>query len=187
MFATAAIVMTSCGTVAGSPDAAIGARTVQIQMSDFAFMPTTITLKPGERVTFSFQNVGTVEHEFMAGMGAMAGQGYMQDWLAMARLEPLASPHPSGHTGEGVRVAPRGSATLTIVAPPQVGEFEFGCFIEGHHERGMSGKLIVDAGIPPDAVPTGRPVITPATRPTLMPSGSSPTPHQMDDMGDEGH
>lgn len=123
----------------------------------------------------------------MAGTGAMAGKGYMQDWFAQAKLEPITGPHSSGHTGEGVRVAPHGSATLTIVAPPEVGEFEFGCFVEGHYERGMSGKLIVDAGTAPNAAPTGRPVVTPATRATLPPSGNAATPHPMDDMGDEGH
>jgi uncharacterized cupredoxin-like copper-binding protein len=185
--AATAVVATACGGLATSPDGAPDTRTVQIEMNDFAFTPSTITLKPGERATFHFKNVGTVEHEFMAGTGAMAGKGYMDDWLAMAKLEPISATHPSGHTGEGVRIAPHGSATLTIVAPPRVGEFEFGCFVEGHYERGMSGKLVVDAGVPPDAVPTGRPAITPATRPTLSPSGATAAPHPMGDMDDEGH
>jgi len=27
--------------------------------------------------------------------------------------------------------------------PPEKGEYEFGCFVQGHYEAGMKGRLIV--------------------------------------------
>ena len=180
---TMAILSIACGGAASSSGLTDPGRTLRIEMSDFAFTPATITLKPGEEVTLSFTNVGTLEHEFMVGTTAMAGRGFMQDWLAMAKLEPLGGHDRSGHAGESVRVPPHGAATLLIVVPPQVGEFEFGCFVEGHYERGMTGKLVVDAGVAPNAIPNVRTSATPTARPT-----PSPTPtHAMGDTDDEAH
>lgn len=184
--AAAAILVSACGggpTLSGVAD--IG-RIITIDMRDFTFSPAIINLKPGERVTLSLKNVGTVEHELMAGQDAMVGKGYMKDWLAMARLEPTVSQDRAGHSGDGVRVLPRGSATLTLVVPPQIGEFEFGCFVEGHYESGMKGMFVVEAGSAPNAVPTVRTTATP--RATVRPAATShPTGSPMNDMEMEAH
>ena len=123
----------------------------------------------------------------MAGEGAMATEGYMQDWLGLARLEPASRQHGSGHTGEGVRVVPRGTVGLTILVPPLVGEFEFGCFVEGHYSSGMKGRLVVDAGRAPNAVPTAPAGATPAAIPTGRPVEVIPAPAPMDGMEGMGH
>jgi len=55
--AVAEILAVACGG-AGAPAAGASAgRVITIEMSDLAFSPATITLKPGERVTLSFKNV----------------------------------------------------------------------------------------------------------------------------------
>ncbi len=149
-------------------------RVVRIEMSDFAFSPATITVKPGERITLAFRNIGKLEHEFMAGREAMVGTGFMQDWLALAKTEGASGGHGGGHVGEGLRLAPSTATNVTLVVPPDVGQFEFACFVVGHYESGMKGMLFVDAGVAPNAVPTVAP--TPTARPTAMPMGS---------MGDE--
>ena len=155
-------------------------RVIRIDMSDFAFSPATISVKPGERITLSFRNIGGQEHEFMAGTGAMVGKGFMKDWLALAKTEPTSDGHDAGHAGEGIRIAPRGATNVTIVVPPQVGEFEFACFVVGHYESGMTGTLIVDAGTAPNAVQTVAPTPKPAVSP--MPSG-----HTMEGEDAEQH
>lgn len=144
-------------------------RVVQIDMSDFAFSPATIRVKPGERVTLSFRNLGGQEHEFMAGREAMVGKGFMQDWLAMAKVDTASAGHETaGHTGEGLRIPPKGAANVTVIVPPDVGQFEFACLILGHYESGMKGTLTVDAGTAPNAVPT----VAPTPRPSAAPSPS---------------
>lgn len=135
----AALVLAACG----GGVAPAGGRTITIEMREFAFSPSAIVLAPGERVTLTFRNVGTVEHEFMAGSEPMSGKGYRQDWLARANVDAGGS-HDTGHSGEGVRVAARKSAELRLVVPTEKGEFEFGCFVAGHHEAGMKGKLVVE-------------------------------------------
>ena len=155
-------------------------RVVQIDMSDFAFSPATIGVKPGERVTLSFRNLGGQEHEFMAGREAMVGKGFMQDWLALAKVDTTGAGHETaGHTGEGLRIPPKGAANVTVVVPPDVGQFEFACLIIGHYESGMKGTLVVDGGVAPNAVPS----VAPTPRPSAAPSAS----HTMEGEDAEAH
>lgn len=155
-------------------------RVVQIDMSDFAFSPATISVKPGERITFSFRNLGAQEHEFTAGREAMVGKGFMRDWLALAKVDTTSGGHEvADHTGEGLRIPPRGAANITVVVPPDVGQFEFACLILGHYESGMKGALIVDAGTAPNAVPT----VAPTPRPSAAPSAT----HTMEGDDAEAH
>jgi uncharacterized cupredoxin-like copper-binding protein len=118
-------------------------RTITIEMREFGYLPSTIKLAPGERVTLNVKNAGTVEHEFMAGRNAMIGKGYGQDWLARATAEHGGG-HDTGHSGSGVRLNAKGNASISLVVPDEKGEFEFGCFVPGHYEGGMKGKLVVE-------------------------------------------
>ena len=139
------IVAAACGSAGASAvDPALG-RVIEVRMSEFTFSPSTITVNAGEKVTFKLINTGVVEHDFMAGLRGIAGQGYERDWLATAvdGARP-AHTHPGEvHLGEGVRVSADWILTLTVVVPPEKGEYEFGCFVQGHYEAGMKGKLIV--------------------------------------------
>lgn len=137
--ATAAALLTGC---AGGAATATG-RTIDIEMREFSFSPSTIRLAPGERVTFRLKNSGTVEHDFMAGRDPVVGKGYGRDWLATAKAEQDGA-HDMGHAGEGARVAAKRSATMSVLVPAEKGEFEFGCFVPGHYETGMRGKLVVE-------------------------------------------
>ena len=154
-------------------------RVIRIDMSDFAFSPPTISLRPGERVTLSFRNIGSQEHEFMAGKDAVAGKGFMKDWLALAKVDAPSGQHDAGHVGEGLRLAPRGAANVTIIVPSEAGQFEFACFVVGHYESGMKGMLTVEAGAAPSAAPTA--ARTPTARPTTAPG------HTMDAEDAEQH
>lgn len=177
---SAAVLASACGASAPSVTAVSG-RVVEISMSDYFFSPALAELRAGERVTFVLKNFGTIEHEFMAGRGAVYGKGYTQDWLASAGADGSRG-HDAGHNGEGVRIAPNGTATLTVVVPSDLGDFEFGCFIEGHYESGMKGRLVVA----PNGEATSRPV-TPASGAPAKSGGATPsaTPHPMGSMGDE--
>jgi hypothetical protein len=66
-----------------------------------------------------------------------------------------------------------------VVVPPDVGEFEFACFVVGHYESGMKGTLIVDGGVAPNAVPT----VAPTPKGSAAPSPS----HMMEGEDAEAH
>ena len=161
-------------------------RVVRIDMSDFAFSPASIAVTPGERITLSFRNIGSQEHEFMAGHEAIPGKGFARDWLDLASAGAVKA-HDAGHSGAGLRLAPRGAANITIVVPAQIGEVEFACFVVGHYESGMKGTLIVAPG----GEATSRPAVSPTGGPTRSATPTTTaTPHPMGSMGDddgEGH
>ena len=181
------LALTGCtGTPTYAPLPNDAGRVVRIDMSDFAFTPASITVTPGERITLSFRNIGSQEHEFMAGNQAMPGKGFAHDWLDLAKVDAVKG-HDAGHSGAGIRVAPRGAANVTIVVPAQVGEVEFACFVVGHYESGMKGTLIVAQS----AEATARPTAPSSGAPfrSATPTASA-TPHPMGSMGDddgEGH
>ena len=123
----------------------LGTRTIQIEMSDLAFSPSSITLRVGEKVTLTFKNVGTFEHEFMAGKDPVIGHGYEKDLIFAAQPQANGQ-HGMDHSGAGVRVQPKGTASLTIIVPADWSEVEFGCFAPAHYEIGMRGKLVIEPG-----------------------------------------
>jgi len=146
LLAATAVALAACAAPADmpGPQGTDEGRTVHIDMSEFAFDPPQIVLAAGETVTIVLTNVGKVEHEFMAGTGVMSGMGYRDDWLAMAKPKGLAQ--HAEHGGAGILVAPHTTSKVILVVPAQTGQFEFGCFVEGHYEGGMHGVIVV-AGV----------------------------------------
>lgn len=150
LLAVGALLATACGGGSGSPAGQEQGRRIDIEMRrNFAFSTQALTLKTGERVVLAFKNTDAVEHEFMAGRQATPSVGYKEDLLATAKPQ-IASPaeHGKAHGGHeanvGLRLMPGQSGTVTLVVPEMLaGDWEFGCFVAGHHESGMKGKLTI--------------------------------------------
>ncbi len=172
-----AVILAACGqNTTSSGDT----RTIEIELRDFAFSPETLTLRAGEKVTLSFKNVGKLEHEFMAGTDPVIGKGYFKDWFAGAEIASSRD-HGMDHAGGGVRVPPNATRTLTFVVPSHGGAFEFGCFISGHYEFGMRGRLVVDVESAPKPGQVGQ-------DPTRVPASTAASTHApMGDDDGEGH
>ena len=168
----AALVAAACGGGATPRGAATDApRTVQIGISDFFFSPALLTLRSGETVKVLLKNAGTQEHTFMAARGPELGKGFSQDWLAPAMS--MTAGHDMASAGPDVRVAPGTTTTLTLVVPADAGEFEFGCFLPGHYESGMKGKVLVESGTAgASAAPNATGAPSQTARPTATPMGS---------------
>ena len=66
----AALLAAACGdddeedTSGGGPTAESGAQTVEVVATDFAFAPAEISAEPGQAVSITLKNDGTVEHSF---------------------------------------------------------------------------------------------------------------------------
>lgn len=155
--ALGAVILGACatGTASGSGTSGAAAsgqtRKIEIEMKGgFSFAPKALMLKAGERVVIAFKNSDTVEHEFMAGRRPTGSVGYKEDLLAEVKPEVVSpsahdASHGGGHaaTGVGIRLQPGQAGTVSFVVPDKVGEHEFGCFVAGHHESGMKGKLTI--------------------------------------------
>lgn len=88
--------------------------TLNVQAKEYQFMPLSLEVKKGTRVTIMFKNVGTEKHEF-----------------ELDAFDQEVRPVSPGQTGQ-----------VTFVAD-KAGRFEYACHIDGHYQEGMKGTLIV--------------------------------------------
>lgn len=141
----AAILLAACAPSASQPATGGEPSTIQIELKDFAFKPSRITLKAGQSVTLKLVNTDVVEHEFMAGRQANATEGgFAEDLFKDVQLDikgGKASAH--GHSGSGVLVDVGKTAEISFTVPSKKGTYEIGCFVPGHYVAGMKGTLVV--------------------------------------------
>lgn len=150
-----AILLTACGQKTPEPV------TYTIEMTEYAFTPSTIEAQVGQQVTLNLVNKGSLEHEIMFGREVMMmdghPNGYQHDMFEEAGVEPEVmmmegmeegGHEEEGHTGFMVLLPKAGDqATMTFtVTKDMAGEWEIGCFeLEGvHYQSGMVGKFIVN-------------------------------------------
>ncbi len=118
------LILTACG---GGPTT-----TPSVDMIDFAFEPTDITVPAGQEITMTLTNSGAVEHEFVImKFGQTVGEDFGDE--------------DEGNIYWEAEVEAGKTDTVTFTAPTEPGEYQVVCGIEGHFVAGMVGKLIVVA------------------------------------------
>jgi uncharacterized cupredoxin-like copper-binding protein len=153
------------GAPAGTPPITPGTSTVPREVNivarDYAYVPSTVDLVPGETVTLHVVNGGLIAHE--AVLGDLDAQ------LAWETAEapfadpppgptPLVAP-PSGF--DGVRVVVDSGKRLDVTwtvpadAATAAGGWFVGCHIPGHWAKGMvvPVRFVDDAGTPLASTP----------------------------------
>ena len=119
---------------AGKPgDRSKPSRTIEIEMSEMAYVPFRIEVMRGEQIRFVLHNVGTEDHEFL-----------LATTKENLKHAELMKKHPNMEHDEpnGVRVAPKESAEI-LWAFTKAGTFEYSCLIPNHREYGMTGRVTV--------------------------------------------
>jgi uncharacterized cupredoxin-like copper-binding protein len=108
-------------------------RTIAVEMRDFEFSPSEITVKAGEIVRFVVTNAAEHPHEMVLGT--------MQD---LEEHNEMMKQRPGVHHDEPhmTRVAP-GKSGAIVWQFTKPGEFYFGCLIEDHFDLGMMGRIRV--------------------------------------------
>ncbi len=106
-------------------------RTVEIQMTEFAFRPSVIHLDAGRPVRLVFTNRGQIAHQF---------ESIFLRGLPLTIIDDAL--HVEARGLDLIRLDPAKSARLEFL-PRQRGRFVFACTIEGHQEAGMRGTIDV--------------------------------------------
>ena len=141
--------------------AASATRTVEINMTDIAFAPTSLDVKAGETVRFVLVNKGQLLHEFNLGDAAMhaAHQKEMLQMQQSGMLTPTGMgrggmDHSSmGHGSMDMPGMKHDDPNSVLVEPGKTAELtwtfarsdnlEFACNVPGHYQAGMVGKVNV--------------------------------------------
>jgi uncharacterized cupredoxin-like copper-binding protein len=119
----------------GEPaDASDATRTIQVDASDMAFDPETISVEPDEVVTFEVTNTGEAIHEFFLGDSAMQ-QEHAEEMAGMGDDMPHDEPY-------SLRLDPGQTKELTWRFAGG-GQVEFACHEPGHYQAGMHGRISV--------------------------------------------
>lgn len=137
--ATLIIAAAGCGSDKSTSTSGRGAtRTVDITMTDNAYMPTQIQVTKGETVTMRFRNNGSVKHE------AILGDNTAQ----MRHHDEMTAPTATVQHGE---MRSEDSPGKTTVEPGMTGELThtfsesgtilIGCHEPGHWEAGMKATV----------------------------------------------
>lgn len=114
------------------------AKTVKIEMAEFAFTPKDITLEAGTPYILEITNVGTVKHEFTAG-------DFFRS-VATRKAETAESEVKVPYFTE-IEVMAGKTAELFVI-PLVPGSYKLVCEIEGHLEAGMFGTITVTGQAP---------------------------------------
>jgi uncharacterized cupredoxin-like copper-binding protein len=156
LFSMFVLVLAACG----SPAAPLTPVSYTIDMTEFAFNPSSLNLQVGQQVTLELTNSGQLVHEIMFGRDVMRmnnrPSGYQQDLFETGGVEPEVNIVEEGqmdngmeeedHEGFMVVLGTGGRATMTFaVTEAMVGEWEMGCFEQDgvHYDAGMFGPVTI--------------------------------------------
>src|SRR5579884_4301254 len=92
---------------------AAGGRTVDVEMRDIAYSPSSIPIHAGETVTFVFHNMGQIQHEAFLG-DATAQADHDKDMAGSG----MAGGGMAGMAGDEVKVDPGKTGTITHTFKP---------------------------------------------------------------------
>jgi len=126
------IVLAACSAQQAKP-----ATDVTVEMTDFAYSPSSVTVPAGQPVTLTVENTGNIEHDFVVEKIDVATNAIQDSGSDMHHAhgeEQNYDLHISAGAGE------TSVFQLTVSEP---GTYQVFCSVEGHKEAGMVGELIV--------------------------------------------
>ncbi|HSK87651.1 MAG TPA: cupredoxin domain-containing protein [Anaerolineales bacterium] len=126
------IVLSACSAQQAKPST-----DVTVEMTDFAYSPSSITVPVDQPVTFTIKNTGNIEHDFVVEEIDATSTLVMDSGSETHHAhgeEQNYDLHVSAGTGE------ESVFQLTIIDP---GTYKVFCSVEGHEAAGMVGELIV--------------------------------------------
>jgi uncharacterized cupredoxin-like copper-binding protein len=120
----------------------IAARTVDVEMRDVAYSPTSVAVQAGETVRFVFHNMGQAVHDAFLGDEAAQGEHEKEMRSDSAGSGSGGMGGMGGHGDAGIKVEPGKTGELTHTF--QKGESVLiGCHEPGHYAAGMKLALPV--------------------------------------------
>lgn len=137
------------GGSAGAPTAASG-RQIEITGNDqMKFSVTEIRAKPGETLSITLTNIGTMPkfsmgHNWVLLKTANAVEGFIADAPQAATTDYIPPSRKADMLAHTRLLGPKEKDTITFQAPKNPGRYPFLCSFPGHYQVGMKGELIVE-------------------------------------------
>ena len=137
----AALALGACGSGDSAGDAAL--RTVEVEMVDIAFKPTSLSIAKGETVEFVFKNTGRIDHDAFVGdrKAQDAHEAEMRGGGKGDKGHGDGGDHDDD-AADAVTVKPGKTERLKYTFDT-AGTVEIGCHQPGHYEAGMKVTVAV--------------------------------------------
>jgi uncharacterized cupredoxin-like copper-binding protein len=126
------ILLSACTAMPSEP-----ATEVMVEMTDFAYSPSSITVPAGQSVTLTVKNTGNIEHDFVVEK-IDATTNLVQDSGSEAHHAHGAEQNYDLHVSAGV-----GETSVFQLTVEDPGTYKVFCSVEGHEVAGMVGELTV--------------------------------------------
>lgn len=162
-----AFLVSGCGKKESSADATAGSaaeskaggatsaapatgRAVEITGNDtMKFSVTEIRAKPGETLSVTLTNIGTMPKFSMGHNWVLLKDAKTVDTFITEAATAATTDHiPPARKGDVLAhtklLGPKEKDTVTFQAPKQPGKYPFICSFPGHYQVGMKGDLIVE-------------------------------------------
>lgn len=132
-----------------APTAATG-RAIEITGNDqMKFSVTEIKAKPGETLSVTLMNVGTMPkmsmgHNWVLLKSAAVVEGFVNASMTAATTDYISMDKKADMIAHTKLLGPKEKDTVTFNAPKEPGRYPFVCTFPGHFQVGMKGELIVE-------------------------------------------
>jgi uncharacterized cupredoxin-like copper-binding protein len=128
----AVMLLSACASQPSQP-----ATELTVEMTDFAYNPSSVTIPAGQPVTLTVNNTGKIEHDFVVEKIDVATE-VIQDNGSNAHHAHGAEQNFDLHIS-----ARPGEASIVQLTVSEPGTYKIFCSVEGHEEAGMIGELTV--------------------------------------------
>jgi azurin len=139
----------SADASAGAPTAASG-RAIEITGNDtMKFSLTEIRAKPGESLTVTLVNVGSMPkfsmgHNWVLLKSPSVLDAFVADAMQAATTDYVPQSRKDDMIAHTRLLGPKEKDSVTFQAPKEPGRYPFLCSFPGHYQVGMKGDLIVE-------------------------------------------
>lgn len=120
-----------------APQSSQPSNELTVEMTDFAYTPSSLMIPAGQPVTLTLDNQGAVEHDFVVEKINVTTE-VIQDNGSNAHHAHGAEQNFDLHVS-----ARPGEASVVQVTVAEPGTYKVFCSVEGHEEAGMIGELTV--------------------------------------------
>jgi uncharacterized cupredoxin-like copper-binding protein len=134
LIVSASVLFIGCGGSKGGSSGASSARTIDVDMKDIAYVPTSVDVMTGEKVRFVFHNKGATQHD------AFIGDEAEQDDHEKEMRGMGGMGHKGANDAITVKPGKTGSITRTF---DQAAPVLIGCHEPGHYAGGMKLQVNV--------------------------------------------
>lgn len=129
------VLLAACGSSDDEPALAPAGedRTIEVEMRDIAFAPTSLDVRAGEKVRFVFTNTGQLTHD--AFLGDAAAQEEHE--------KEMREGHGDHAKGSNAVTVPPGKQRQLVYTFDRPGQILLGCHQPGHFTGGMKATITV--------------------------------------------